>query len=66
MKKIYEYIQEHPSSHLRQIGRNLDLAIGDIQYQLDILEKSDQVVSKRMGIYKRFLTAQTLTLSGVG
>lgn len=53
-KKIYEYIQEHPSSHLRQIGRNLDLAMGDIQYQLNVLEKSGHVVSKRMGLYKRF------------
>lgn len=53
-KKIYDYIQEHPGSHLREIGRNLDLAIGDIQYQLNILEKAGHVVSKRRGIYKRF------------
>jgi predicted transcriptional regulator len=53
-KKIYEYIQDHPGSHLREIGRNLDLAIGDIQYHLNILEKSGRVVSKRMGLYKRF------------
>jgi predicted transcriptional regulator len=53
-KKIYDYIQEHPGSHLREIGRNLDLAIGDIQYHLNVLEKTGHVVSKRMGIYKRF------------
>jgi predicted transcriptional regulator len=53
-KKIYDYIQERPGSHLREIGRNLDLAIGDIQYQLNVLEKTGHVVSKRMGIYKRF------------
>ncbi len=57
-KKIYDYIQEHPGSHLREIGRKLDLAIGDIQYQLDILEKAGQVVSKRMGIYKRFFPSK--------
>lgn len=53
-KKIYDYIREHPGSHLREIGRNLDLAIGDIQYQLNFLEKTGHVVSKRLGIYKRF------------
>jgi len=53
-KKIYDYIQEHPGAHLREIGRNLDLAIGDLQYQLNVLEKSGRVVSKRMGLYKRF------------
>ena len=53
-KKLYDYIQEHPGSHLREIGRNLDLAIGDIQYQLNVLEKTGHIISKRMGIYKRF------------
>jgi Uncharacterized protein conserved in archaea len=53
-KKIMEYILEHPGSHLREIGRNLGLAIGDLQYQLDVLEKTGYIVSRRMGIYKRF------------
>ncbi|MCW4046314.1 MAG: winged helix-turn-helix transcriptional regulator [Candidatus Bathyarchaeota archaeon] len=53
-KKIYDYIQEHPGSHLREIGRNLNLAIGDIQYQLNVLEKTGYVISKRKGIYKLF------------
>jgi len=49
-KKIMDYIQEHPGSHLHEIGRNLDLAMGDVQYQLNVLEKTGHVVSKRMGI----------------
>jgi len=53
-KKIYEYIYAHPGSHLREIGRNLDLAVGDLQYHLYALEKAGYVVSNRRGIYKRF------------
>ncbi|HEU97363.1 MAG TPA: winged helix-turn-helix transcriptional regulator [Fervidicoccus fontis] len=53
-KEIYDYIQEHPGSHLREMARNLDLAIGEIQYHLDVLEKKGYIVSKRMGLYKRF------------
>lgn len=43
---------------MREIGRNLDLAIGDIQYQLNALEKAGYVVFKRMGIYKRFFPSK--------
>jgi len=53
-KKIMDYISEHPGAHLREIGRNLNMAMGDVQYQLNVLEKAGHIVSKRMGIYKRF------------
>lgn len=53
-KNIYEYISEHPGSHFREISRNMELAIGDLQYHLDNLEKDQYVTSERHGFYKRF------------
>ncbi len=58
-KIVYEHIQEHPGSHMREIGRNLELALGDVQYHLYALEKAGNVVSKRRGIYKRFYPSKT-------
>jgi predicted transcriptional regulator len=53
-KKIYEYILEHPGSHFREISRNMEVAIGDLQYHLDHLETERYITSKRQGFYKRF------------
>ena len=53
-KKIYEYILEHPGSHFREIGREMDVAVGDLQYHLDYLESNNYVSSQRRGLYKRF------------
>jgi predicted transcriptional regulator len=53
-KKIYEYVLEHPGSHFREIGRNMEIAIGDLQYHIDYLETMHYIISERHGFYKRF------------
>jgi predicted transcriptional regulator len=49
-RRIYEYIVDNPSCHVRKISRELDLAIGDTQYHLKILEKKrfDQITTSRI------------------
>ena len=32
--RIYDYIKDHPGTHLRKLSKNLALAIGDIQHHL--------------------------------
>jgi len=52
--QILAFIREHPGVHLRRIRRELNLAMGVVQYHLDGLEKERQIVSRRRGLYKRF------------
>jgi predicted transcriptional regulator len=52
--QIFLYISEHPGTHLRQIKRELNLAMGMTQYHLYALEKERKIVSRRAGFYKRF------------
>lgn len=49
---ILDYIRAHPGAHLREIGRALDLGLGDLQYNLYMLEKQGVVTSVRRGLYK--------------
>jgi len=46
---IYKYIVNYPGVHLRNICRELGLAMGDTQYQLSMLEKEGRIKSKRIG-----------------
>ncbi|HZY94237.1 MAG TPA: winged helix-turn-helix transcriptional regulator [Candidatus Bathyarchaeia archaeon] len=52
--QILEFINANPGVHLRMIKRNLNLAMGVIQYHLYRLEKERRIVSMRRGLYKRF------------
>ena len=53
-RHIYEYIVDNPSCHVRKISRELDLAIGDTQYHLKILEKKDLIKSRRVGLFRMY------------
>ena len=53
-EQIFEYIRNHPGSHLRQIKRDVDLSMGVIQYHLNSLENEKRILSRRRGLYKRF------------
>ena len=55
--QILTFIVEHPGAHLRMIRRELNLAMGVVQYHLDGLEKERKIVSRRRGLYKRFYPA---------
>jgi DNA-binding MarR family transcriptional regulator len=52
--QILEFIKANPGSHLRRIKRELNLAMGVLQYHLYRLEKEQVIVSHRRGLYKRF------------
>ena len=53
-RRIYEYIVDNPSCHVRKISRELDLAIGDTQYHLKTLEKKDLIKSRRVGLFRMY------------
>jgi len=52
--RILQFIKANPGTHLRKIKRELNLAMGVIQYHLYKLERERTVVSVRHGLYKRY------------
>lgn len=52
--KVLQYIQENPACHLRQIKRELNMAMGTIQYHLNLLEKQGKVSSERQNLHKYY------------
>lgn len=58
--RIYEYIRNTPGSHLRRISKELEIALGDTQHNLNTLEKSGLIKSKRMGMYKVYFSVSIL------
>ena len=59
-ERVLRFIQENPSAHLRQIKKELGLAMGTIQYQLDRLEKAGRISSTRHGLYRHYFPAGVL------
>ncbi len=52
--RILEHIQENPGCHLRQIKRELNLAMGTIQYHLNLLEKQGKISSEKQNLHKYY------------
>ncbi len=57
-QKILEYIMKRPGSHLREIVRALNIAMGQAQYHLERLQQEGKVVVYRIGRYKRYFPPQ--------
>jgi len=51
-EKVLQYIQANPGSHLREIKRELDMAMGTVQYHLNLLGKHGKVISERQNFRK--------------
>jgi predicted transcriptional regulator len=51
-EQIFGYITAHPGVHLRQVCRELGLAMGDVQYHIRRLERDGRINSVRRGLYK--------------
>jgi len=52
--RVFDYISQHPGVHLRQICRELGLAMGNVQYHVYRLEMAGRISSMRRGLYKFF------------
>jgi hypothetical protein len=59
--RVYDYIKNHPGSHLRKISKELDMATSDTQYWCNRLEKMALVRSRRLGLYRTYYPASTHT-----
>lgn len=54
---MLDFITAHPGVHLREVCRSLGLAMGDVQYNVDRLEKDGMILSVRKGFYRFFYPA---------
>ena len=52
--RVLDYIRSHPGVHLRQVCRELGLAMGDVQYHVHRLERDGRITSARRGFYRFF------------
>ncbi|MDQ3975838.1 MAG: winged helix-turn-helix transcriptional regulator [Thermoproteota archaeon] len=52
--QILRFIEENPSCHLRKIKKELDLAMGTVQYHLDRLEKAGRITYQKQGLHKHY------------
>lgn len=59
-KRIYEHVEAHLGSHLREIGRKCDVPLGTALYHLNRLETEGLVMVRRDGRYKRYFPATGL------
>jgi predicted transcriptional regulator len=56
--KILEHIKRNPGVHFRRIVRNLRLAVGDVQYNIQLLEDRGMIKSLRTGLRKLYYPSQ--------
>jgi predicted transcriptional regulator len=59
-QRICDYIRTYPGSHLRKISKDLNIAIGNIQYHLFLLEKGGSIKSRRINFRKVYYAASIL------
>ncbi len=57
-RKIFEHISEHPGTYLREMERTLELSVGDLQYHLQQLEKSELISPHDDGKRKGYFVNQ--------
>lgn len=55
--KLLRFIHDNPGCHLRRVQREIDISMGNLQYQLDKLEKMGRVTSTKRGLYRYYFPA---------
>jgi predicted transcriptional regulator len=53
-KRIYQFLEEVPGAHFREIHRRLEIPTSVVEYHLKYMENRDLVVSRMEGRYKRY------------
>jgi len=56
-EKLLRYIHDNPGCHLRRVKRALRISMGNVQYQLEKLEKMGKITSTKRGLYKYYFPA---------
>ncbi|HUL51712.1 MAG TPA: winged helix-turn-helix transcriptional regulator [Verrucomicrobiae bacterium] len=51
---VLQFIQKNPGCHMRHIQREMDMAMGTIQYHLNLLEEMGRIVSERSDSHRYY------------
>ncbi len=53
-KRVLQFIQQNPGSHLRQIKKELKISMGTVQYHLQLLEKDGKIISEKQTLFRHY------------
>ncbi|HUR69281.1 MAG TPA: transcriptional regulator [Candidatus Thermoplasmatota archaeon] len=60
-RRIYQHVQKFPGAHMREIGRDLAIPMGTLEYHLHYLVKSDLLVIRQDPRYTRYFAEGELS-----
>ncbi len=60
-RRIYQHLQKHPGAHMREIGRELDIPMGTLEYHLHYLVKADLLTTRQDPRYTRYFATGELS-----
>lgn len=61
-RRVFQFIRAHPGLHLRALERRLGIALGNLRYHLDYLERENFVTSRSDGYRKTYFSARDVYL----
>lgn len=60
-RRIYQYLQKVPGSHMREIGREVDIPMGTLEYHLHYLVKANLLTTRQDARYTRYFATGELS-----
>jgi predicted transcriptional regulator len=60
-KRIYQHLQRFPGAHMREIGRELNIPMGTLEYHLHYLVKADLLTTRQDPRYTRYFATGGLS-----
>lgn len=60
-RRIFQHVQKFPGAHMREIGRELDIPMGTLEYHLHYLAKADLLTTRQDARYTRYFATGELS-----
>jgi DNA-binding transcriptional ArsR family regulator len=60
-RRIYQHLQKHPGAHMREIGRELEIPMGTLEYHLHYLVKADLLTTRSDPRFTRYFATGELS-----
>lgn len=60
-RRIYQFVQQRPGAHMREIGRDLEIPMGTLEYHLHYLTKANLLVTRQDPRYTRYFAEGELS-----
>lgn len=60
-RRIYQHLQKFPGAHMREIGREVDIPMGTLEYHLHYLVKANLLTTRQDARYTRYFPTGELS-----